>query len=196
MNRKHLCACVVAAAATLLAGCDLCNSIFSATDEEAKEAVTLALNVLVETYPTATRDCLEYDGIGLVRYTAVDGTYMCEYDTDGRVRQVFDGYQPNFSDYLINGELSPPPGPFGPEGEFSLKTEGDLKLTGGKVTSLRLDLSTHGYAHDYGVTEVTEVFGSIEVNGRGVDIGPWKLEDLMKRNLDILLALVKAATAI
>lgn len=195
MKRRAIFSIAGALSALVFAGCDLWNSMFGVTDEEAKEAVSLVLNAFVDTYPAATNENLAYNGTGLVRYTSTDGSFACEYSTAGGIRQTFKDYRPNFSDYRITGENFPPPEPFGPDTVFNFTYDSSLTFSGGEITSVRLNLTAYGVTKDYRVSEIRSVFGSANVNGRQFgDISSWNLQDLFERNINVLLTLVKTAT--
>lgn len=182
-------------AGLLLGGCQLMNQIFGPTDGQVEEAMKAALNALADTYPTAPPDSVYLDEWGTTHYTSADGSYQCEFtENAGTVRHIFKDYRPQFSSYVINGELSPTPMPFASSGEFNYKVEGGVELSGGPITSLQFDLSTHGFADSYTVTALDKVVGSVTADGKTIThYDGWDVKDVVNQHLSILLSIAETA---
>ena len=186
----------------LLSGCELWYAVFSVTDEEAETAVSLVLNVFADTYPTVTSETVAFDrDFGVLTYATGDGSFVCEFHRHQNwMTQTFDRYQPQFSEYVITGELSVAGGGMP---DVHAQTTGTLEMTGGPVTTLEFRTTTVGNADDvvaaggppseeiYEVNDADAVngpvfFGDVTANGRGFGDQFWSLGWLAVSNFAII----------
>ena len=167
---------MIAGLATLLFGCEVWSSVFSATEDEAIEVVSLVLNVFSDTAPFVTPEDVSLDPeTGVLSYTSADGSYTFEYNVWGDVMtQTFDNYQPHFSNYLISGELAIACITWRPE--VDLATTGDLTLSGGPVSTLTINMTLSGNLDE---VSTAEFFGWVYVNGRELNnLEEWQLAEI------------------
>ena len=183
-------AVVVLAVLLSLCGCELYHVVFGTTEDEVAEALSLVLNVFADTSPFVTPETVWYDSqSNRLYYTTPDGEFSCIYDA-WMCSQTFYDYSPQFSDYLISGEVTSegPPVPAGTE--YQSTFIGTLELTGGEVSALVFDF-TIIVAEDGSIADLQ---GNIAANDREFsdsDLFEPVLVEVIVDNADILYEILQ-----
>lgn len=196
MRHRHHVAAVLVFAAISFSACDLRHEIFGISEEEAKRAAALVLNVYVDTSPFVTHENVACDtNTRVLSYTNVEGTFRCEWDfSEGRVEQTYTGYRPLFSEYSITGNViwtgyieDPAHGVF-----YAATSAGALALSGGAVSTLTFELALHCPTGDASTAELN---GTVRADRRGAEFSADDLDivELMIANAAALAQVYRTA---